>query len=272
MGGGTASEKFELMITRRPNYSGLGLRSLPINRPERERLSQMLVKIESAVHNKQSMPIEDMRDILTEVSQLQFEFPRHKLEALFEVVNEKLHSSIECENIYCIEVLLECLRLMSARNVKAEQKYSELSLVAQGVARDVMRVLNMDPRLDDNELNQLLDGALSEAKRIGMRGEVIDVAITLKMMRNNLLQEMQSRAAQSEEEDGDALAIGAAFEEDKSTNVYDDKFDQYVDMPLEELGLTSEVEANLGVHPYNTNYIVVANLTVNYIRKNLKEA
>ena len=50
-----------------------------------------------------------------------------------------------------------------------------------------MRVLNMDPRLDDNELNVLLDNALNEAKRIGMRGEFIDVAITLKMMRNNLL-------------------------------------------------------------------------------------
>jgi hypothetical protein len=118
---------------------------------------------------------------------LQFEFPRHRLEPLFDVINEKLHASIECENIYCIEVLLECLRLMSARNMRAEEKYSELSVVAQGVARDVIRVLNMDPRLDDNELNGLLDHALLEAKRIGMRGEVIDVAITLKMMRNNLL-------------------------------------------------------------------------------------
>jgi hypothetical protein len=45
----------------------------------------------------------------------------------------------------------------------------------------------MDPRLDDNELNEMLDYALDQAKRIGMRGEIIDVAITLKMMRNNLL-------------------------------------------------------------------------------------
>jgi hypothetical protein len=137
--------------------------------------------------NKASMPIEDMRDLLQEVSQLNFEFPRHKLEPLFDVINEKLFHSIECENIYCLEVLLECLRLMSARNLRAEEKYTELSLVASCVARDLMRVLNMDPRLDDNELNSLLDNALSDAKRIGMRGEVIDVAITLKMMRNNLL-------------------------------------------------------------------------------------
>ena len=62
-----------------------------------------------------------------EVSQLQFEFPRHKLEPIFEVVNEKLHASMEGDNIYCVEVLLECLRLMSARNLRAEEKYAELS-------------------------------------------------------------------------------------------------------------------------------------------------
>jgi hypothetical protein len=34
-----------------------------------------------------------------------------------------------------------------------------------------------------------------------MRGEIIDVAITLKMMRNNLLQEMQNRSGNSDDED-----------------------------------------------------------------------
>lgn len=108
------------------------------------------------------------------------------------MVNEKLHLSVECDNIYCTEVLLECLRLMSARNLRAEEKYAELSMVASGIARDLMRVLNMEG--EDNELNGLLDHALAEARRIGMRGEVVDVAVTLKMMRNNLLQEMQSRS------------------------------------------------------------------------------
>jgi hypothetical protein len=49
---------------------------------------------------------------------------------------------------------------MMARNLRAEEKYSELSLVAAGVARDLIRVLNMDPRLDENELNDMLDHAL----------------------------------------------------------------------------------------------------------------
>jgi hypothetical protein len=133
------------------------------------------------------MAIEDIRDLVQEVSLLEFEFPRHKLEPLFDAINEKLHIAIECEHIYCIEVLLECLRFMSARNLRAEEKYSELTFVAQGISRDIIRVLNMDSSLDDNELNEMIDHALDEAKRIGMRGELIDVAITLKMMRNNLL-------------------------------------------------------------------------------------
>ena len=70
-----------------------------------------------------------------------------------------------------------------------------------GIRKYLLRVLNMDPRMDDNELNEILDHALEEAKRIGMRGEIIDVAITLKMIRNNLLQEMQNRTGDSDVEE-----------------------------------------------------------------------
>lgn len=183
--------------------------------------------------------------------------------------------AIEGESIYCIEVLLEALRFMSARNIKAEDKYSELTLVAQGVARDIIRVLNMDSRFDDNELNLMLDSALDEAKRIGMRGEIIDVACTLLMMRNNLLQEMQNRTGNSDdEEDPQFMFFGGpgGLDEDKTMNVYDEKYDQYIDMPLEEMGLTTEVEPNLGLHPYSTNYLFITQMNVNYVRKNLKEA
>ena len=118
------------MITRRPNYTGLGLRGLPINRAEREKLSSTLSKLDNAVLNKTNIMIEDLRELVQEVSLLEFEFPRHKLEPLFDVINEKLHIAIECEHIYCIEVLLECLRFMSARNLRAEDKYAQLTQIA----------------------------------------------------------------------------------------------------------------------------------------------
>jgi hypothetical protein len=75
---------------------------------------------------------------------------------------------------------------MNARNGKAEEKYAELSIIAANVAKNLIRVLNMEV-LDDNELNSILDRSLDEAKRIGMRGEIIDAALILKMMRNNFL-------------------------------------------------------------------------------------
>lgn len=77
----------------------------------------VFAKIESTVANRNNMCIEDIRDLLQEISVLTFEFPRHKLESVFELVNEKLSASIECENIYCIEILLDCLRYMQARNL-----------------------------------------------------------------------------------------------------------------------------------------------------------
>ena len=63
-----------------------------------------------------------------------------------------------------------------------------------------------------------------------------------------------------------------AFEDDKTMNVYDEKYDQYIEMSIEELGLTSEVEPNLGFHPYSTNYLHISLMNINYVRKNLKEA
>lgn len=140
---------------------------------------------------------------------------------------------------------------MNARNLKAEEKYSELSIVASGVAKDLLRVLNME-LIDDNELNLMLDNGLNEARRIGMRGEIIDIAVTLKMLRNNFLTEMQNKSANSDDEGpaGEDQQQLEFYDEDKTMNVYDEKYDVYIDMEPEELGLTSEVEPNLGFHPF----------------------
>ena len=116
-------DKLELRIVRKPNYGSNFLRGLPINRADRERLFAIFGKIEIMVSNRHNVFIEDIRDLLLEITQLNFEFPRHKLESLFDLVNEKLNASIECENIYCLEVLLDCLRFMSATNKKALDKY-----------------------------------------------------------------------------------------------------------------------------------------------------
>ena len=67
-------------------------------------------------------------------------------------------------------------------------------------------------------------------------------------------------------------ANGGNLEDDKIINVYDEKYDQYIDMAVEDLGLTTEVEKYLGFHPYSTDYLYISLMNINYLRKNIKEA
>jgi len=76
-------------------------------------------------------------------------------------------------------------------------------------------------------------------------------------------------AAVSDEEDE---AIYEVNEEDRPASVYDARLDKYVGLMPEDIGLTSDVESHLAMHPYSTDYIRLANLNVNYVRKNLAEA
>ena len=43
-------------------------------------------------------------------------------------------------------------------------------------------------------------------------------------------------------------------------------------MDLEQHGVPSDIESNLASHPYDTDYVRLANLNLNYVRKNLNEA
>jgi hypothetical protein len=122
---------------------------------------------------------------------------------------------------------------------------------------------------DDNELNKMLDNALLEAKRIGMRGEIIDMAATLRFVRNNILQEMMKKVVNSDEEDDQMIEMN---DDDKVLDVFDERYNKYIIQSAEELGLTTEVEHNLGFHPYNADYLKISNLNLNYVKKNMKEA
>ena len=59
-------------------------------------------------------------------------------------------------------------------------------------------IMNMEMR-DDNEINRALDWCLEEAKKIGLRGEIVDVCFTLKMLRENFVKEMEQRTDMEEE-------------------------------------------------------------------------
>lgn len=70
--------------------------------------------------NRKKVLVEDINSLLMEISMLEFEFPRHLLEPIFVLVNEKLQMAMNSSNLYCLEILLNSLSLMGARNMLAE--------------------------------------------------------------------------------------------------------------------------------------------------------
>jgi hypothetical protein len=81
---------------------------------------------------------------------------------------------------------------------------------------------------DDNEMLRLLVENLAVAKKIGMRGEVIDIAITLKALSTKFLQEMVQNAG-GEEEEQDQNEVYILKEDDLKRSVFDSKYAKYQD-------------------------------------------
>ena len=129
---------------------------------------------------------EEIREFVREIIVLEFEFPRHLMEPLFHLINEKLVTAMQNEDIYNLELLLDALAMMGARNERAEKVYTELAKKASKVAVNLMKAINMEIH-NDNDLLKILVENLNIAKKIGMRGEVIDIATTLKALCTKLL-------------------------------------------------------------------------------------
>jgi len=268
------NEPVELVIQRRSNNfseSGNSLKRAPVAYDDRQQLDKYLHRIEKTVQQREEIEIEDLRTFVQEITSasVEFELPRYRLEPIFNVVNEKLEAAIEHENIYMLEVLLDCLKFMNARNVPAEKKYYELASEAQVIVHQLLKVLNLEIK-DEAESQRLLVQNLKRGKQIGLRGELIDTARHLYLLTEKVLGEMRGQAAAvSDDEDETIYEVN---EEDRPPNVYDERLDRFIDLKPDELGLTSDVEAELAGHPYCTDYIKLANLNLNYVKKNLTEA
>jgi hypothetical protein len=268
------SQTMELTIKRKSNNfaaSGNVLKRAPVSRADREKMDAYTGRIESIIQEREATEIEDLREFVQEITghEIEFELPRYLLEPIFGVVNEKLDAAIEYENIYMLEVLLDCLKFMNARNIPAEKKYYELANEAHLIAHELLKVVNMEVK-DDTEMQRLLVTNLKRGKQIGLRGELIDTARHLYLLTDKVLGEMRGKAAAVSDDEDEALY--EVNEEDRPLNVYDARLDGFIEAKPEALGLTSEVEPHLAYHPYSTDYLKLANLNLNYVKKNLNEA
>lgn len=130
---------------------------------------------------------------------------------------------------------------MNARNFLAEKEYQHLSIQAHDVATNLIRAINMEIH-DDNEMLKVLVENISIAKKIGMRGEVIDVAVLLKALCSKFLQEMLQNAG-TDEEELNQDQVYMLKEDDLQRSVFDAKYSKYADQQeFEQLGITGELE------------------------------
>ena len=108
------------------------LRDAPISKTDSNQLEWYQQRIEHMVQHRKDIEVEELREFVKEVTSqnVSFEIPRYRLEPIFNVVNEKLDAAIDLNgegNIYMLEILLDCLKFMNARNIPAEKKYHELA-------------------------------------------------------------------------------------------------------------------------------------------------
>ena len=188
------------------------------------------------------------------------------MQPLFHLVNQKIRKAIEDDNLYHLEILLDALYMMDSSNEQAETKYAELKTIARNVGINLMRAINMEIH-DDSDLLKVLTENLMKAREISMRGEIIDIAETLKSYCLTLLQEMIHRSPNSDEENDPTKQVFMMKEEDLRRSVYDAFYDKFID--FEDKNLMSDLEPNLALHPYKTDYINIAGINMYYLKKNM---
>lgn len=78
---------------------------------------------------------------------------------------------------------------------------------------------------------------------------------------------MVAKTTNSDEEDDPTKQVFMIKEEDLRRSVYDVYYDRFID--YEDKNLSTELEPNMALHPYRTDYLSIAGLNLNYLRKNM---
>jgi hypothetical protein len=111
---------------------------------------------------------------------------------------------------------------------------------------------------------------LRVAEEIGMRGELIDVALTFKILCTKYLEDMVKHAGHEDEDEGMAQVFTIS-EEDRQLSCYDAKYDKYINNVDDSV--FPGIEGNLVTHPYCTDYMYLAsNMNKNYLKNNKIES
>ena len=119
---------------------------------------------------------------------------------IYELVEKKLSQTVRTENLYCLEILLQCADILGMERPQGKQKLRKLKKKAEEVGINLVKILNMEIG-EEHELNILLDQSLRNAERYGLRGQLIDTCMLLKNTRDKLCKEMTVRFEEEDDED-----------------------------------------------------------------------
>lgn len=78
---------------------------------------------------------------------------------------------------------------------------------------------------------------------------------------------MLAKTSNSDEEDDPSKQVFMLKEEDLRRSVYDSYYDQFIDH--EDTHLSADLEPNIALHPYRCDYLNIASLNLNYLKKNM---
>lgn len=153
--------------------------------------SKTLAKISSQVRNltNAESSSEDLRKLAGELVDLESHYPKANVRELQDTVCEKLDQAIALDDFYFIETLYNAAKSLGIRHKAAEAKLEDLRRRAEGVTELLRYVLNPKnyKKAVLSELNVKLDQAVEDAKRIGLRGELVTAALNLVSLRTQYL-------------------------------------------------------------------------------------
>ena len=103
--------------------------------------------------------IEDLVDIINELSHLDFQFPRIKLEKIEKIAQDYLSIAISQPNYYCLELLVPAFRKIGFYHQQAEEMLNLLYPEVEHIVNTLEMVLSPELYTEENipEINSLLD-------------------------------------------------------------------------------------------------------------------
>lgn len=152
----------------------------------KEAIENMSKKIDSL---SESPYIEDLVQIINELAQLDFQFPKARVERLEKIAFEYLSHAVSQPNYYCLELLVPVMLKIGIRHIQAEDMLNLLKPEVDHIVNTLINVLSPELYTEENipEINSLLDSVVKRCDELCIRGQIVQLAKMLKNKRDELV-------------------------------------------------------------------------------------